>query len=252
MATKNLFYKISKDGVITHNIDKIVDINNLYFLHYDYSNSYYNRTILYIAKDVFDKHIKNNIIWPTEDQWYGKTKYIGAAIIKTKNNEDILSYCFDDNVNIIIIPVKNIINYNHYIIHNMPNRNIKCFETYDEYIKNENKKIDAKKNKNKAEYANEKKLAKTIPTFSLTSPKFKIINIIKPTNKTSAKVGDIIYGELPVIKKTSNNTGYQTLLKGIGTRTNYINIYINGVFEKSISPILFQNLFAINLQVEQV
>lgn len=251
MAAKNLFYKISKDGVITHNIDNIVDINNLYFLHYDYSNSYYNRTILYITKDVFDKHIKNNIIWPTEDQRYRHTKYIGATIIRTKNNEDILSYCFDDNVNIIIIPVKNIIDYNHSTC-NIPNRNIKCFETYDEYIKNANKKIDAIKNKNKAEYANEKKLAKTIPTFSLTSPKFKIINIIKPTNKTSAKVGDIIYGELPVIKKTSNNTGYQTLLKGIGTRTNYINIYINGVFEKSISPILFQNLFAINLQVEQV
>jgi hypothetical protein len=41
-------------------------------------------------------------------------------------------------------------------------------------------------------------------------------------------------------------------MKGIGTRTNWISIYINGTKVNSISPVTFPYLFFNNIVVEEV
>ena len=88
-----------------------------------------------------------------------------------------------------------------------------------------------------------------IPTFALTSPQFKIISVVKKTKWLTAKEGDVIYGSLPVIE-TDNQGIAHKLLKGIGTQTNYINVYVNGKFERQMGPLDFPKLFLENYKVE--
>ena len=66
----------------------------------------------------------------------------------------------------------------------------------------------------------------------------------------SVKVGDIIYGEIPVIKCTDDRKWGS--MNGIGTRTNWISIYVNGSKVNTISPVTFPSLFFNNIVVEEV
>jgi len=84
----------------------------------------------------------------------------------------------------------------------------------------------------------------------MVTPKFKVLEIY---NKTACapniKVGDIIHGELPVIK--NDNYGKpETML--YGDSTNFIHVFINGEDVKTISPVFFQNMFFFNFRVEEI
>ena len=72
------------------------------------------------------------------------------------------------------------------------------------YLKNANKQ-----KKNYAKYVDKKEELCNIPTFALTSPKFKIISVVKKTKWLTAKEGDVIYGSLPVIE--TDNQGNKTV-----------------------------------------
>ena len=112
------------------------------------------------------------------------------------------------------------------------------------YLKNANKQ-----KKNYAKYVDKKEELCNIPTFALTSPKFKIISVVKKTKWLTAKEGDVIYGSLPVIE-TDNQGVAHKLLKGIGTQTNYIKVYVNGKFERQMGPLDSPKLFLENYKVE--
>ena len=80
--------------------------------------------------------------------------------------------------------------------------------------------------------------------------KARIEKIIKETEWTSAKEGDIIYGEIPVITKDDGSP--RTRLYGGNSYTNDVYVYINGKFDRAISPLIFQKLFMNNYIVQEV
>ena len=89
------------------------------------------------------------------------------------------------------------------------------------------------------------------PVFSLKTPKFRVVEISKKTDYLkNIKVGDIIYGEIPVIKATDERKF--GALRGIGTLTNWVTLYVNDEKVNTISPKVFPNLFLINIIVEEV
>ena len=90
------------------------------------------------------------------------------------------------------------------------------------------------------------------PVFSFKSPKLKIVKIIKKTDWVKdAKEGDIIYGELPIIKIDENNDPHGCLYGG-KSYSNFVNVYLNDQKVREISPIYFQDLFLKNYKVEEV
>ena len=92
---------------------------------------------------------------------------------------------------------------------------------------------------------------KMAPVFSLKTPKFRVVEISKKTDYLkNIKVGDIIYGEIPVIKASDERKF--GALRGIGTLTNWVTLYVNDEKVNTISPKVFPNLFLINIIVEEV
>lgn len=277
--SKNLFYKAitwEKRGysnhrldnpIISHNIpeDHIINDTDIKYWSKDFGSSWFSRKCIYLKDDVFET-VKNKIIWPTEDCHNSVSgEYMGALIIRTEDKRDIITFIKmkesqNGERNYVLIPIdylatpeqraKNSWDSNYTITNKLPKRNVKVFLTFDEYqTDKENKKNKASQ---KRTSTNKKidDLKESVPCFNLTSPKFKIIEVIKETDWVKAGVGDVIHGELPVIGMYHDNpTG---LLKGIGTRTNYIDVYVNGEMHRSMSPLTFQDLFMYNFKVIQV
>lgn len=247
---------------IEHNVpeNKIVDVNDLHYSSKDFGSSWFSHKYAYIKKDVFES-LKDKVLWPTEDFTSSSGEYLGAFVIRTNDNRDILGFLKDKDEFVVIIPIDYLAtveerkkngywNERYNITNSLPKRNVKIFLTKEEYIADK----DAKKQKSNAKRSADNKkieaLKDSVPCFNLSSPKFKILEIVKETEWIKAGIGDVIHGEIPVIGlKNDNPIG---LLKGIGTRTNYINIYVNGELNRTISPLTFQDLFLNNFKVIQV
>lgn len=261
----NYFYTI-KNGTPEHNIpeDKIVPIESLKIRQkrakFFMGDLYY----LCIDEDQLENIVKPNAVWPTEK--YGYIDYNGAIIIRVQGTGDILTYVsrnsgeLEDKFtgkktknNITLTPIYDIVKCGvKFEKHDrFPKRNVKVFLSKQELKDYQNK--NTAKTLKKAEEDGKKmqEQLKQVPEFSFTTPKFRILEVTFKTDFVSVKEGDIIEGEIPVIGTAES--GYpQGLLHGIGTRTNYVNIYINGNFERAISPLSFQNLFITNFKVERV
>lgn len=266
---KNLFYKIIssvKEGYRTkildipqveHNIDEslIVNINDFSFKRNTVNFSVFRRTYAYISKDMFFDVFANKLIFPTVVPSTWGEKYLGAAIVRCDKG-DILTYLTlttDDKVYLRpAVMFRNESIFNIYETTNiLPKRNVKVFLTKEEYDADEDKKTQKRNENDKIDIELYEKVEKTTPIFSFKTPKFKIIEIVKKTAYLKdAKVGDIIYGEIPVIKE-SDNCKFGTL-HGIGTRTNWVNLYVNDVKVNTISPKTFPMLFFINFIVEEI
>lgn len=267
---KNLFYKIItsvKEGYrtkildipqIEHNIDEslIVNIDDFSFKRNTVNHSVFQRTYAYISKDIFFDVFANKLIFPTVVPSTWGEKYLGAAIVRCDKG-DILTYLTltSDDKKVYLRPVvmfRDESIFNTYETTNvLPKRNVKIFLTKEEYDLDEDKKKQKRNENYKKDIELLEKVEKTTPVFSFKTPKFKIVEIV---NKTAylkdAKVGDIIYGEIPVIKE-SDNRKFGTL-HGIGTRTNWVNLYVNDVKVNMISPKSFPMLFFTNIIVEKI
>lgn len=260
MKKKNLSYKFSgygEDATITHNIENIINVDDIklnFKREYEWSNDY---LIPYISHEIFNKVVQKNIIWPTEEPYISEKeneKYLGAAVIRTNDNRDILSY-FIENAGLITIDavdyltnIKGGKKHNKYRV--FPQRNVRCFETIQELEEDKDKK--AKKNQGSALHSRENadELRKQIPSFNFKTPKFKVLEIYTKTAcAPKLKVGDIIHGELEVITRDKKGNLHEMLH---GDSCNYVNVFINDINVKSISPTFFQNMFLYNFRVKQI
>lgn len=237
---------------VNHNIPEsyIVNVEDLRISKIEIG-SWMSHTYKIISKEVFD-NISNKILWPSELGMYCSERYQGSIIIRTKGYGDILTYINirtnkDDKEYYCLTSAFKLYDNDYYSITKLPKRNIKIFTTKIDFTNDKKKKEFKTKKKWNDELKKQKDIRSQIPSFEFKTPKFKIVNIIKETEKTSAKVGDIIQGILPVIDKNQ-----QKCLKGIGTTTNWIQVYINDKFDKSISPLTFQELFFNHYVVEQI
>lgn len=266
---KNLFYKIItsvKEGYrikildipqVEHNIDEslIININDFSFKRDTVNHSVFQRSYAYISKDMFHDVFENKLIFPTVVPPTWGEKYLGAAIIRC-NKGDILTYLTlttDDKVYLRpVVMFRDESVHNRYETTNiLPKRNVKVFLTKEEYDEDEDKKTQKRNENDKIDIELSEKVEKTTPIFSFKTPKFKIVEIVKKTAYLKdVKVGDIIYGEIPVIKE-SDNRKFGTL-HGIGTRTNWVNLYVNDVKVNMISPKSFPMLFFTNFIVEEI
>jgi hypothetical protein len=268
---KNLFYKIITEEIdnkynrlrikeipeVKHNIDEsfIININDFTFKR-NTVKLWTERTYAYITKDIFLNVFENKLIFPTVIPSHFGEKYLGAVIVRC-NRGDILTYLSlttDDKI--YIRPVVMFNNdesvFNRYETSNiLPKRNVKVFLTKEEYEADKDNKKQKHIENHKIENELTEKVEKTTPVFSFKTPKFKIIEIVKKTEYLKdAKVGDIIYGEIPVIKETDNRKFGN--LHGIGTLTNWVTLYINDVKINTISPKTFPTLFFNNIIVEEI
>lgn len=266
--TKNLFYKIIADvkngyrtqrldiPEVNHNIDDsfIVNVSDLHYKIYTTDNAFKSR-FAYVTQEVFDNIISDKLIFPSVSISYFGEQYIGAIIVKCERG-DILTYITRNTKNIIYLrplvsfEIDN--HYTRYITNNVfPKRNVKIFLTKEEYKDDKNKKNKKYEDNRKIELENYERVEKVAPVFSFKTPKFEIIEIVKKTEcLPNIKVGDIIYGELPIIKETDNRKF--GALHGIGTMTNWITLYVNDVKVNTISPKIFPKLFFNNIIVKEI
>lgn len=267
--TKNLFYKIIKDvkdgyrtkyldiPQVEHNIDEslIINIADLHYKTITNDRAYFSRTYAYVNEEIFNNVISNKLIFPSVDISIYDGQYIGAIIVRCERG-DILTYITRTSDNrIYLTPAISFeINqkYPYYNTTNiLPKRNVKIFLTKEAYKDYEDKKSKKWYENNKTNIENYKRVEKVAPTFSFRTPKFKVIEVAKKTAYLpNIKVGDIMYGEIPVIKETDNRKF--GALHGIGTLTNWVTLYINDVKVNTISPKTFPSLFFNNIIVEEV
>ena len=273
MSTKSISYKIqtnicnfaksrTHNPIIEHNIPEEYIVTNLKTNYVDdcYStNCFWNNDYLYINEDQFNM-ISDKLIYPTEI-WSSKG-YIGSFIWRvTYDNKtfDILCHAnkrtFKDKEFICIIPVNYVtsINAHHcsYTKDKYPNRKVKIFFSLEEREKDKADKELKSKNKKLNKLNAQKKLNELNPEFSFSTPKLKIVDIVKHTDWIKdAKIGDIICGKMKII---SDKNGVKVgCLYGVSTCSNYIDIYVNDEYYRSISPLSFQDLFLNNYQVEEI
>jgi len=235
---------------VTHDIPEsyIVNIDDLRISKIEIG-SWMTHTYKVISKENFEE-ITDKIIWPSEINT--SDQYKGAILIRTNKFGDILTYINiktnkDGKEYYCLTSSFDLYDSDWYSKCTLPKRNIKIFTTRAEYENDKNKKSKKSRDKVLAEKEKEQSIKSKIPSFEFKTPKFKIVKIIKETEKTSAKVGDIIQGVLPVI-----DSKQKPCLKGIGTTTNWVKVFINDKIDKEISPLTFQELFFKHYVVEQI
>lgn len=265
----NLSYKIIKevkDGYHTkllaipqveHNIDEslIVNVADLNYKTITHDSPYFRRTYAYVTEEVFANVIASKLIFPSVaiSDYIGQ--YLGAIIVRCERG-DILTYITRTAGNRIYLrPITTFeINpkYPYYETTNiLPKRNVKIFLSMSEYKSDVDKKNKKLVENRKANDENHKRVEKVAPIFSFKTPKFKVIEVAKKTAYLpNIKEGDIIYGEIPVVKETDNRKF--GALHGIGTITNWVTLYINDTKVNTISPKTFPSLFFNNIIVEEI
>lgn len=251
----------ASDVEITHNIpeNKIVDFKKLGCRARVYGSTWYRSPTLIMDSNKFKEYVQPYLVYPTENNYKLFNKNIvsiGCAIVRGENGDIITYFSYDGENDCYILNPAYYINHYSYdfyniCINNLPKRNIKIFMTYDEYLVDKQKKEheSTRKRQEKQQQLNTIKI--TVPVFSLWTPKFKIVQIVKKTDwLPNVKEGDIIVGELPVI--TNSNGCTKRHLNGGMSYSNYINVHVNDDFVRSISPLTFQDLFFNNYIVEQI
>lgn len=246
----NRWYENNKPTV-THDIPEeyIVDKKDLCIFTKEIGK-WSTKTYKCISLEAYDDLVdKGKILWPSEG-YQTSDNYRGCIIIRTKEYGDILTYLnhkLDKDMKgyCVLTSAFQLYENDWYSKTTLPKRNIKIFKTHEEYRKDLYIKENKSKEKKKDLSSKKAELLKTVPSFCFETPKFKIVKVVKETEKINAKEGDIIQGVLPVIDEY-----HKKRLHGIGTMTNWIHVYVNGNEDKMISPVVFQDLFFTNYQVE--
>lgn len=257
--------------IIEHNFPEnmIVNIKDLSsFRKVTIGNDFWaHRNVITISMEDYTNFIENKRFYQVNEQnKFRFTRNFGCVLIRNIDGNDILTFIgtkeeYAEYKNKIFLIPSYKINannfYDEYIASTgtIPKRNIKCYTDISEFNQYINSNKEERKKKIEEEKKNSEEITKTCPYFSFKTPKFKIVKIVKKTEHLKgAKEGDIIYGEIPVIKdyKYSDTTYKCGAMKGIGTLTNWITLYVNDEKVNTISPVVFPNLFFNNIIVEEV
>ena len=242
------------EPLIEHNIPEsyIIDSNSLKYKYFE-TRRYWTHRYMYLTEDDFNS-ISDKIVFPSfYDSYKHISEQMGAIIVRCEYG-DIITYLYRYNDKIILEPVRHFkknedISYEKF--GELPNRSIKVFLTKDEFEADKAKKKEKNDARRKKDRELTKDLKRQAPVFSFTTPKFKVLEVAKDTAYLpGVKVGDIIHGEIPVINGTDDRKWGS--MKGIGTRTNWITLYINGTKINAISPVTFPSLFFNNIVVEEI
>lgn len=239
--------------LIDHNIPEsyVIDCSSLKYKYFE-APHYLRRCYIYLTEDDFNI-ISDKIVFPTfYNSWYNR-EYLGAIIVRCEFG-DIITYLYKDGDKIILKPVRRFKKSEsryYEISGELPNRSIKVFLTKEEWEADNKSKKEKSEARRKKDRELTKNLTKQAPVFSFTTPKFKVLEVVKETAYLpNVKVGDIVYAEIPVIKETDDRKFGS--MHGIGTRTNWISIYINDNKVNVISPVTFPSLFFSNIVVEEI
>lgn len=243
------------EPIIEHNIPEsyIIDYNSLKCKYFEKKGNYWsNYYDVYLTEDYFNT-ISDKIVFPSFRDPYSIVGYIGAIIVRCEIG-DIITYLYKDNDKIILRPIRRFKKdeyYSYKTCGELPNRNIKIFFTKEEFEADDKKKKEKSDARRKKDRELTENITRHAPIFSFTTPKFKVLEVAKKTAYLpDIKVGDIVYGEIPVIKGTDDRKWGS--MNGIGTRTNWIYLYINDIKVNAISPLTFPSLFFNNIVVEEI
>lgn len=250
---------------IEHNFpeEMIVNINDIKSFRtgtIDSGKYFSKQNVISISESEFNSLFEGKIFYQSNEQYNITFKpYIGCVLIRNFKGFDILTFVgkvseYTDRV--ILLPIhvlkhENI--YNEYLcpLGVIPKRNVKCFTSKEDLLNQQKEAAEKSEKRWKTEVAKMQETNKMAPVFSLKTPKFRVVEISKKTDYLkNIKVGDIIYGEIPVIKSTDERKF--GALRGIGTLTNWVTLYVNDEKVNTISPKVFPNLFLINIIVEEV
>lgn len=135
-----------------------------------------------------------------------------------------------------------------YLYGGWTSKKVKLFFNEKDWEEDQDKKIKKKEERSKTSELED--LRKHNQPFALSSPKLKVIDVVKPTVKLVANVGDVIQGKLKVIE---NKYGIlEGCLRGYDG-TNWIDVYVNDkLVNDAMSLRDFQRLFIDNYKVDQI
>lgn len=123
---------------------------------------------------------------------------------------------------------------------------IRCFETEEDAIA-EYKAREAKRMKRLTEWGNAMKNAPNNGNILLRTPKYKLNRIHIATDYLKdVNVGDVIYGEIQVLENGKNR------LHRSSSYVNYIDLYVNDKFYKTLPMNVFGNLMAMNMDLSEI
>lgn len=206
-----------------------------------------------VVKEGLDK-IQECAVWSTETFWYrGGEECNKCVFVKDYGNNVIPCYVIEENEMTKLIPIARLehdyIDSSYKTFTKFPSRNVRFFFKKEDWEADDNKRKNTSISKSKKSHEAAVEASKTNDVFSFKTPKMKVVKILKSTDKANVSVGDTIYGEIPVFDRYDNGN-LRGLLNGVGTCTNYVNLYCNDKLLNRMSPLLFQDLFTQNLVVE--
>ena len=216
----------------------------------------------YIKPEEFAQ-FEDKIIWPTEISFGGfdRNNYLGCLLIKAYDGVDVLTYCEKYTHKhcgdiILLFPLDDLRDYSQSSWRHprnasaLPNRNVKILMSKDEYNKDKvnkrTKSDDLRKKNNEIAEAIKKKN----PCFGMSTPKLKVLGVLKKTDWLDLKVGDIIYGYMAVMKRDERGN-YKGCLNGY-MYSNEVKVFVNDELARCLSPLTFQELLQQNFYVELV
>lgn len=240
-----------KKGVINHNIpeDLIIDLDHINYQVRTKRIGFSDRTYLLIGDEDIEI-LKDNIMWSTENTGSD----IDKGVLFIRHHGKVIATRIWKSIDFAnkyyLCPIKELMP-NMLLWCSWPYRPVKIFRTYNDFVKDKNKKSLKRMEKNNESQKITDKIDKSNPAFSLKTPKLRVVEVLAKTKKLEAKVGDVIQGELPVMERNEYGTISGCLYGGM-SYSNYIICYVNGEKIKAISPLHFQSIFEANYLVEVV
>lgn len=229
-----------------------IDNTDLFIGNYDDCRSYYFRRSIYgflIKKEVLDNECKSlyTVDPISKDSrrivFVKLNKEISPTIIYSRySSADKWTVCFvreaDDNYKI---------REGYYLLSvcDVPHVNTRnrCFETEEDAIAEYNKRQgkNAVRRKTKWDAIDN---APNNGDIYLATPKYIVKRIHIKTNYLSdVKEGDIVYGRITVLEKGKNK------LNKSSCYANYIDLYVNDTFSKTLPMNVFGNLMSQNMEL---
>lgn len=262
MKLKSYTFIHNKEKSMTNIPDEyFVDNTGLRTTHFNTENSYFNISAygFLIKKDVFDKECKSFYTMNSLSQ-YTNCDVKGRRIAFVKFNSKLAEYDADsiaikrssstDNWTVVTV-IDNTSRWkripdDYYLLavkFRTSGLKIRCFENEEDAISEYNKKEQKNSDKKKAKW-NAINNAPNNGNISLTTPKYKVERIhIKTNYLKDVHEGDIIYGDITVLKNGKNelNTSSQY--------ANYIDLYVNDKLYKTLPMNVFGDLFSKNMEL---
>lgn len=263
MKAKSYTFIHNKEKSMTNIPDEyFVDNTGLRIRHFDTENSYFNISVygFLIKKDIFDKECKSfytvNLV-----SKYTQGDVKGRRIAFVKFNTKLPEYDSESNAVkrlsstedwTVVNVIDNTSRWKHipedcYLLavkFKSSGLKIRCFETEEDAIAEYDKKEEKRSINKKAKW-DAIHNAPNNGNISLSTPKYIVERIhIKSNYIKDVKEGDIIYGDIPVL-----NNGENKLNKS-SQYANYVDLYVNDKFYKTLPMNVFGDMFAKNMQLK--